>query len=387
MKTFESPTIRLACDLIEQASITPNDVNCQAIMIERLNAIGFECQVLNFDDVTNFWAIRKGTLNSTSAKNAKTLAFAGHTDVVPTGPENQWHYSPFKPTIKDGMLYGRGAADMKGSLAAMITACESFIKHHPHHKHNIAFLITSDEEGIAINGTVKVVEWLKSNNMPLEYCIVGEPSSKAKIGDIIKNGRRGSLNGQLTIYGKQGHIAYPQLAKNPIHLGTPFIAELAALEWDQGNKYFQPTSFQLSNINAGTGATNVIPGELNILFNFRYSTETTADKLKSTVEQLIKTYSFDYQLKWSLSGEPFLTEIGDLTHAVQQAIYQETGYSTELSTSGGTSDGRFIAKLGTQIIELGPCNATIHQINEHISIDDLNSLSKIYQNILTHIIL
>lgn len=377
-----SNTIQLACDLIRQESITPKDANCQQMMIDRLEAIGFECQTLQFDDVINLWAVKKGT-----NPNAKTIAFAGHTDVVPTGDTSSWTYLPFEPTITDNMLYGRGAADMKGSLAAMITACEAFLAVHSTHENTIAFLITSDEEGIAINGTVKVVEWLRDNNIPLEYCIVGEPSSTDRVGDIVKNGRRGSLNGKLTIHGKQGHIAYPHLAVNPIHLAAPILAELSSLEWDKGNDYFPPTSFQVSNINSGTGATNVIPNDIIIVFNFRYSTETTHEQLKATVEACLKKHKANFSIEWTLSGEPFLTSTGVLIEAVKSAIQSETGYSTTLSTSGGTSDGRFIAKLGTEIVELGPCNATIHQINECVSVDDLDVLHKIYTTVLKNIAL
>lgn len=376
-----TPTIALACDLIRRPSITPLDENCQQVMIDRLQAIGFECQNLQFDDILNFWAVKKGT-----SPTAKTLAFAGHTDVVPTGDESAWTYPPFDATIVGDMLYGRGTADMKGSLAAMITACEAFLADNPTHEHNIAFLITSDEEGIAVNGTVKVVEWLKESNIPLEYCIVGEPSSTDKVGDIVKNGRRGSLNAKLKIHGKQGHIAYPHLANNPIHLTAPVLAELASLEWDKGNDHFPPTSFQVSNINSGTGATNVIPNDAEIVFNFRYSTETTYQKLQQTVEACLNKHHVNHTIDWTLSGEPFLTSKGALIDAVQAGIQSTTGYETTLSTSGGTSDGRFIAKLGTEIVELGPCNATIHQIDECVSISELNTLHHIYTAVLINIV-
>ena len=373
-----SPTLQLACQLIEKASVTPEDVGCQALMITRLEAIGFSVENLRFGDVDNFWAIR--------GESGPILAFAGHTDVVPTGDERQWQTPPFKPTIKDGMLYGRGAADMKGSLAAMITACENFVAEYPNHSGRIAFLITSDEEGIAINGTVKVIEWLESRNEKISWCLVGEPSSTKDVGDIIKNGRRGSLGCELTVKGIQGHVAYPHLAKNPIHLVSPALAELAAENWDEGNDFFPATSFQVSNFNSGTGATNVIPGEAKIIFNFRFSTETTDEQLRERAEKILQKHNFEYDINWSLSGQPFLTAAGELVDAAVNAIKKVTGRNTQLSTAGGTSDGRFIAPTGAQVLELGPVNATIHQINECVKAEDLDKLSDMYQQILVELL-
>ena len=373
-----SPTLQLACQLIEKASVTPEDVGCQALMITRLEAIGFSVEHLRFGDVDNFWAIR--------GESGPILAFAGHTDVVPTGDERQWQTPPFEPTIKDGMLYGRGAADMKGSLAAMITACENFVAEYPNHSGRIAFLITSDEEGIAINGTVKVIEWLESRNEKISWCLVGEPSSTKDVGDIIKNGRRGSLGCELTVKGIQGHVAYPHLAKNPIHLVSPALAELAAENWDEGNDFFPATSFQVSNFNSGTGATNVIPGEAKIIFNFRFSTETTDEQLRERAETILQKHNFEYDIHWSLSGQPFLTAAGELVDAAVNAIKKVTGRNTQLSTAGGTSDGRFIAPTGAQVLELGPVNATIHQINECVKAEDLDKLSDMYQQILVELL-
>jgi len=373
-----SPTLQLACQLIEKASVTPEDVGCQALMITRLEAIGFSVEHLRFGDVDNFWAIR--------GESGPILAFAGHTDVVPTGDERQWQTPPFEPTIKDGMLYGRGAADMKGSLAAMITACENFVAEYPNHSGRIAFLITSDEEGIAINGTVKVIEWLESRNEKISWCLVGEPSSTKDVGDIIKNGRRGSLGCELTVKGIQGHVAYPHLAKNPIHLVSPALAELAAENWDEGNDFFPATSFQVSNFNSGTGATNVIPGEAKIIFNFRFSTETTDEQLRERAEKILQKHNFEYDIHWSLSGQPFLTAAGELVDAAVNAIKKVTGRNTQLSTAGGTSDGRFIAPTGAQVLELGPVNATIHQINECVKAEDLDKLSDMYQQILVELL-
>ncbi|MFL0809815.1 MAG: succinyl-diaminopimelate desuccinylase [Agarilytica sp.] len=369
-----SPTLQLACDLIARKSVTPEDAGCQALMCERLEAIGFEVTHLRFEDVDNFWAVH--------GDSGPIFAFAGHTDVVPEGDANQWHTEPYTPTVKDNMLYGRGAADMKGSLAAMITACEAFIENNSEHKGRIAFLITSDEEGIAANGTVKVVEWLEEQNEKITWCLVGEPSSTNKVGDVVKNGRRGSLGAQLTVKGKQGHVAYPHLASNPIHLVAPAIAELAASEWDQGNDFFPATSFQVSNFNSGTGATNVIPGDAHVVFNFRFSTEVTHEQLQERAEAILNAHNLNYDLKWHLSGKPFLTAKGDLVEAAQKAIKHVCEYETELSTAGGTSDGRFIAPTGAQVLELGPVNATIHQINESVNIHDLDLLSEIYQKML-----
>jgi len=369
-----SATLDLSIDLISRASVTPEDKGCQQVLADRLSAIGFSIEHLRFDDTNNIWA-RRGT-------QSPVLAFAGHTDVVPTGPEESWTSHPFKPEIRDGLLYGRGTADMKGSIAAFVTACERFVSEHSDHQGSIAFLITSDEEGPATGGTVKVVETLEARGEKIDWCIVGEPTSTDKVGDIVRNGRRGSMNGYLTVQGKQGHIAYPHLAENPIHLLTPALTELCAIEWDQGNEDFPPTSFQVSNLNSGTGVTNVIPGTAELVFNFRYSTEVTHEQLQQRVQAILDTYHFNYDLKWNLSGKPFRTATGDLVDAVKSSIKAVTGYETELSTSGGTSDGRFIAPTGAQVIELGPINATIHQVNECVSVSDLDTLSDIYQAIL-----
>ena len=374
-----SATITLTQDLIRRRSVTPEDCGCQQVMIDRLAAIGFHIEKLRFEDVDNFWAVR-GT-------QGPTLCFAGHTDVVPTGPEENWQLPPFEATIKDGYLYGRGAADMKGSLAAMVVAVERFVADNPNHQGQIAFLITSDEEGIATNGTVKVVEWLRAQDMLPEWCLVGEPSSTAKCGDVIKNGRRGSLGCTLSVKGLQGHVAYPHLADNPVHRAAPALAELAAEEWDQGNQFFPATSFQISNINSGTGATNVIPGELEVIFNFRFSTELTEQQLIERTENILDKHGLEYSANWNLSGLPFLTAEGDLIAATVASIKEVTGLDPELSTAGGTSDGRFIAPHGVQVIELGPVNATIHKIDENISVDDLNTLTDIYQSLLAKLFL
>jgi succinyl-diaminopimelate desuccinylase len=376
--TSVSPTLQLTMDLIRRRSVTPEDADCQSLMLQRLQAIGFGVEYLRFDDVDNFWAVR--------GDSGPILAFAGHTDVVPSGPEQKWQHPPFEPTVRDGMLYGRGAADMKGSLAAMVTACERFIADHPDHTGRIAFLITSDEEGIAINGTVKVVEWLESRNEKITWCVVGEPSSTHQVGDVIKNGRRGSLGAELVVKGKQGHVAYPHLARNPIHLVAPALAELAAEEWDRGNEFFPATSFQVSNFNSGTGATNVIPGEAHIVFNFRFSTELTEADLRQRTEAILQKHGLDYDLNWELSGQPFLTASGALVAAAQKAIRAVTGRETELSTAGGTSDGRFIAPTGAQVVELGPINATIHQVDECVKADDLDLLSEMYEHILRELL-
>ena len=374
-----SPTLQLAFDLISRRSVTPEDAGCQELMIQRLEAIGFKIERLRFGNVDNFWA-RRGT-------EAPVLAFAGHTDVVPTGPEANWKHAPFEPVIdENGMLYGRGAADMKGSLASMVVACEEFVAANPNHKGSIAFLITSDEEGPAVNGTVKVVEHLEARGEKMTWCIVGEPSSTHHTGDIIKNGRRGSLGGKLLVKGIQGHVAYPHLARNPIHQVAPALAELSSEHWDEGNDYFPATSFQISNINGGTGATNVIPGDVEVVFNFRFSTELTADQIKQRVHGILDKHELEYDLDWTLNGLPFLTPEGDLVAACREAILQATRITTELSTSGGTSDGRFIAPTGTQVVELGPCNATIHKVNEHILADDLNKLTGIYQGIMSRLL-
>jgi len=371
-------TLELAKDLISRASVTPEDEGCQELMIARLEAIGFTIERLRFEDVDNFWA-RRGT-------EAPVLAFAGHTDVVPTGPVDKWQHPPFEPTVKDGMLYGRGAADMKGSLAAMITACEAFVAEHPEHSGSIAFLITSDEEGPSINGTVKVVEHLETRGEKMDWCIVGEPSSTKVMGDVIKNGRRGSLGGKLTVKGVQGHIAYPHLAMNPIHIAAPALTELATMQWDKGNEFFPPTSFQISNINGGTGATNVIPGDIEVIFNFRYSTETTHEQLQAIVEKVLNKHCENYEMMWTLSGKPFLTAEGALVDAAKAAIKEVTGIDSELSTSGGTSDGRFIAPTGAQVVELGPINATIHKIDECVKAEDLDGLSRIYIEIMKRLL-
>lgn len=369
--TTLSPTLELACELIRRASVTPLDEGCQDLMMQRLAAAGFGVERMRIEDVENFWA-RRG-------EEGPVLCFAGHTDVVPTGPLNAWQHPPFEARIDaEGMLCGRGAADMKGSLAAMIVAVERFVADHPRHKGALAFLITSDEEGPALHGTQAVVERLAERRERLDWCIVGEPSSTYQVGDIVKNGRRGSLNGSLRIRGKQGHVAYPHLAQNPIHLAAPALAELAAEHWDAGNAFFPPTSFQISNISAGTGATNVIPGELSALFNFRFSTESSVEDLQRRVAAILDKHGLDWQIDWSLSGLPFLTEPGALLDAVSASIRAVTGRDTTPSTSGGTSDGRFIATLGTQVVELGPVNATIHQINERVLASDLDLLTEIY---------
>jgi succinyl-diaminopimelate desuccinylase len=373
-----SPTLALTLDLIRCPSVTPVDANCQELMIQRLEKIGFVVERLRFGEVDNFWA-RRGT-------TAPVLAFAGHTDVVPTGSLSAWHSEPFAPEIRDGVLYGRGAADMKGSLAAMVVACENFVAQHPNHQGSIAFLITSDEEGVAKDGTVKVVEHLEARQEKMTWCLVGEPSSSKTIGDVIKNGRRGSLNGILKVIGKQGHVAYPQLANNPIHQVAPALAELTAEVWDNGNSFFPATSFQISNIHSGTGANNVIPADIDVVFNFRFSTEVTAEQLKERTEAILNKHGLTYDLAWSLSGLPFLTAKGELVAASVAAIKEITGLDTELSTSGGTSDGRFIAPTGAQVLELGPINATIHQINECVNVADLDTLTKLYEGILVRLL-
>ncbi|MDH5445877.1 MAG: succinyl-diaminopimelate desuccinylase [Gammaproteobacteria bacterium] len=373
-----SDTLELAKDLISRKSITPEDEGCQALMCARLEAIGFNCEELKFGEVSNFWA-RKGT-------DGPVLAFAGHTDVVPTGPESNWQSPPFEPTIKDGILYGRGAADMKGSLAAMVTACERFINQHPDHKGSIAFLITSDEEGPAKDGTVKVIEHLEARGEKIDMCLVGEPTSTSKVGDVIKNGRRGSLGCTLTVHGQQGHVAYPHLADNPVHRFAPAMAELTSEVWDEGNEFFPATTFQISNINAGTGATNVIPGDLEIIFNFRFSTEVTDEQLRQRTEAILNKHDLKYSIDWALSGQPFLTPKGELVDAMKTAIKMVCGYETELSTSGGTSDGRFIAPTGSQVVELGPLNATIHKLDECVSIEELDQLSAIYEEIVNNLL-
>jgi succinyl-diaminopimelate desuccinylase len=354
--------------------VTPDDAGCQQILIDRLQHLGFDVTPLRYNDVDNFWAVHGG--------EGPTLAFAGHTDVVPSGDAQAWDYPPFAARVVDGMLHGRGAADMKGSLAAMVTACERFLSAHPDHRGRIAFLITSDEEGPAVDGTVKVVEYLRQRGERIEWCLVGEPSSSVRLGDVIKNGRRGSLNATLVVHGQQGHVAYPQLANNPIHAASPALAELVSTEWDQGNDYFPATTFQISNVYAGTGATNVIPGELTLLFNFRFSTELTAAAIERRVESILDKHQLDYSISWNLSGEPFLTAAGRLVEAASAAVEAVTGFRPELSTSGGTSDGRFIAPGGTEVVELGPCNATIHKRNERVAVADIEQLSVIYEKLM-----
>jgi len=376
-------TVRLTEALIARQSVTPQDHGCQDLMAARLNAVGFECQTLVYGPeaapVTNLWAIKRGAGH---AKGAPTLVFAGHTDVVPTGPLDQWTSPPFVPTYRDGLLYGRGAADMKTSLAAMVVASEEFIAAHPQHQGSIAFLITSDEEGPSVDGTVKVCEWLQERGERLDACIVGEPTSVKQVGDMIKNGRRGSLSGKLRVKGVQGHIAYPHLAKNPIHAAAPALAELTAIVWDQGNDHFPPTNWQMSNIHAGTGANNVIPGELVIHFNFRFSTESTPEGLQSRLEEVLRRHGLEFSIDWTLGGRPFLTRRGPLVDAIAAAIRQVTGIETELSTTGGTSDGRFIAQICPQVVEFGPVNASIHKIDEHVALADIEPLKDIYKQTL-----
>lgn len=374
----ETATLALTKQLIAEPSVTPDDKHCQTLLAERLQAIGFTIEAFHFGQTKNIWA-RKGTTEP-------VLCFAGHTDVVPSGPVEKWTSPPFEPTEREGKLYGRGAADMKTSIAAFVTACERFVAQHPQHQGSIALLITSDEEGDAHDGTTKVVDALQARDEKIDYCIVGEPTAVNKLGDTIKNGRRGSLSGNLVIKGKQGHIAYPHLAKNPTHLFAPALAELVAMEWDQGNDYFPPTGFQISNIHAGTGATNVIPSTLTVQFNFRFSTESTESSLKQRVHAVLNQHGLDYDLTWSLSGQPFLTEAGRLTEVAQQAIAEVCGVEAELSTSGGTSDGRFIKAIARELIELGPVNASIHQIDEHIELAAIPQLSAIYEAMLKRLL-
>ncbi|MGO2147254.1 succinyl-diaminopimelate desuccinylase [Halomonas sp.] len=367
-----SPTLQLAFELLSRPSVTPDDEGCQDVMIERLTALGFHIERMPFGDVQNFWAVR--------GHHGPVIALAGHTDVVPSGPPNGWEFPPFAPCIDDhGMLCARGAADMKGSLAAMLTAVERFVARYPDHDGRIAFLITSDEEGPAVDGTRAVVEQLRERNERLDYCIVGEPSSTEHLGDVIKNGRRGSLGGVLRIQGIQGHVAYPHLARNPIHQAMPALDALVNEHWDEGNDFFPATSFQISNLRAGTGATNVIPGEVEVVFNFRFSTEVTHEQLKARTEAILDQYGLAYQLDWTLNGEPFLTAEGELVNAAVRGVEAVTGKRPALSTSGGTSDGRFIATLGAQVVELGPLNDTIHKVNERVRASDLDDLSRIYE--------
>ena len=365
-----SKTLELAKDLIARRSNTPEDAGCQELLISLLEPLGFKIERMRFGEVDNLYA-RRGTAGP-------LVVFAGHTDVVPTGPVDQWHTPPFEPTIKDGMLYGRGAADMKTSVAAFITAIEEFVAKHPDHPGSIGLLITSDEEGIAVDGTVKVVEALQARNELIDYCIVGEPTSNKVVGDMIKNGRRGSLSGKLTVKGIQGHIAYPHLVKNPIHMVAPAIKDMVETTWDEGNEYFPPTSWQISNMNGGTGATNVVPGEVEILFNFRFSTASTAENLKERVHAILDKHALTYDLEWEYSGKPYLTPQGNLVTAISASIQQAYGVTPELSTSGGTSDGRFIADICPQVIEFGPLNATIHKLNECVAVADIEPLKETY---------
>lgn len=373
-----SPTLDLARTLIARNSVTPQDAGCLELIAERLAPLGFAIERIDRGGVSNLWA-RRG-------KVAPVLCFAGHTDVVPTGPLDKWSSDPFQPEIRDGKLYGRGAADMKTSLAAFVTAIETFLADHPDHAGSIALLLTSDEEGIATHGTVKVVEALAARGERLDYCIVGEPTSVRTLGDMIKNGRRGSLSGTLRVKGKQGHVAYPHLANNPIHSFAPALAELAATHWDDGNEFFPPTTFQVSNIHAGTGATNVIPGECEVLFNFRFASVTTADELQARVLEILDRHGVEYAIDWHLSGKPYLTGRGELVAALSGAIRDITGLETELSTTGGTSDGRFIADICREVVEFGPINATIHQLNECVPVESIEPLSAIYARTLKNLL-
>ncbi|MFT8211480.1 MAG: succinyl-diaminopimelate desuccinylase [Symbiopectobacterium sp.] len=371
------PVLELAQQLIKRPSLSPRDEGCQALLIERLKAVGFTIEKMDFGDTENFWAWRG---------EGKTLAFSGHTDVVPSGDASRWQHPPFEPTLRDGFLYGRGAADMKGSIAAMVVAAERFVQANPHHQGRLAFLITSDEEASAVNGTVKVVDALMARNERLDYCLVGEPSSTTKLGDVVKNGRRGSITANLTVRGVQGHVAYPHLADNPVHRAMGALNELVATEWDQGNAFFPPTSMQIANINAGTGSNNVIPGELLVQFNFRFSTELTDEMIKARVAALLDRHQLNYTLNWNLSGQPFLTPRGELVDAVVTAVEHYSEITPELLTNGGTSDGRFIAQMGAQVVELGPVNATIHKVDECVNAADLQLLSRIYQRIMEQLI-
>jgi len=373
-----STTLTLAKDLISRASVTPEDAGCQKLIAERLEKIGFKAKHLRFADVDNLWITR--------GEGAPSLIYVGHTDVVPTGPLENWTSDPFQPEIRDGCLYGRGAADMKGSIASMTTALERFIAEHPDHKGTIGMLITSDEEGPSINGTLKVVDYLNSRNIKIDWCLVGEPTCINTVGDVVKNGRRGSLGATLRVYGVQGHVAYPHLASNPIHLASPALTELGNTTWDNGNEFYPPTTFQISNIHAGIGADNVIPGHIDIMFNFRYSSEVTHEELRNRVESILDNYQLSYDIEWKLSGEPFLTPKGKLLETVVVSVKEITGNDPEISTSGGTSDGRFIAPTGAEVVELGPVNASIHKIDECVKVDDLETLSNIYEHILRQLI-
>ncbi|EGM78540.1 succinyl-diaminopimelate desuccinylase [Rheinheimera sp. A13L] len=375
---MSTAVLDLTKDLISRQSVTPEDAGCQQLMAQRLEALGFTIESMFFEDTLNLWA-RRG-------QGKPLFCFAGHTDVVPTGPLDQWTSPPFAPEIRDGMLYGRGAADMKGSLAAMVVATERFLASNPELTGDIAFLITSDEEGPFINGTKRVIEVLESRQEKITWCLVGEPSSSQQLGDVIKNGRRGSLTGYLTVKGIQGHVAYPHLVDNPIHKAAPALAELAQTVWDQGNAYFPATSFQISNIHAGTGATNVVPGDVQLTFNFRYSTEVTAEQLQQRVLAILDQHGLNYSIDWVFNGLPFLTDSGELVAAAVHAVHKVKGFAPSLETSGGTSDGRFIAPTGAQVLELGPCNGTIHKINECVAVADLEPLADMYQHILQHLV-
>jgi succinyl-diaminopimelate desuccinylase len=385
MAATSGATLALAEQLIARRSVTPEDGGCQELIADRLVRVGFACRALPFGPegarVSNLWAIRRGTEG-----DGKLLVLAGHTDVVPTGPLAAWHSDPFVPTRRDGRLYGRGASDMKSSIAAMVVAAEEFVAARPRHAGSIAFLITSDEEGPSLDGTARVCDWLKNEGIRLDYCVVGEPTSVDRLGDTIKNGRRGTLSGKLVVRGVQGHIAYPQLAQNPIHLAAPLLAELVAVEWDRGNAHFPPTSWQMSNIHAGTGAGNVIPGELVVDFNFRFSTESTPASLRERFEAIVARHGVEHTLAWTLGGEPFLTTLGRLSDALARAIRERTGVETKLSTTGGTSDGRFLAKLCAEVVELGPVNASIHKIDEHVAIADLDVLKDVYRATLEQLV-
>ena len=377
--TTLTPTLELALQLLRRPSVTPDDAGCQQLICQRLEPLGFRCEHMPFGEVSNLWA-RRGN-------EAPVFAFAGHTDVVPTGPLDAWDSPPFEPTLRDGLLYARGAADMKSSIACFIVAYESFIAEHPRHRGSIALLITSDEEGPARDGTVKVVETLQARGERIDWCLVGEPSSTERLGDVVKNGRRGSLGARLVILGQQGHVAYPHLADNPVHRAAPFLTELVAIEWDQGNDFFPPTTLQISNIHAGTGTTNVIPGELVVDFNLRFSTELTPEAIQQRVGQLLQRHGLDHRIEWNLSGLPFITETGALLNAARTAIRDVQGIDTTMSTTGGTSDGRFIAPTGAQVLELGPVNASIHKINEHVQVTDLEALTRIYLKMLENLLL
>jgi len=376
-----SKTLALTEQLIALSSITPEDKGCQQRLNELLEPLGFQCETIQSGEVTNLWAKRSGVITQ------PLVVFAGHTDVVPTGPLEQWQSHPFVPTRRDGKLYGRGAADMKTSIAAMVVAVEEFTAKHPDHNGSIGFLLTSDEEGPATDGTIVVCNELKQRGEQIDYCLVGEPTSVDLLGDMIKNGRRGSMSGKLTIKGIQGHIAYPQLAKNPIHLASPALAELAAEVWDEGNEYYLPTSFQISNIHGGTGASNIIPGEVVIDFNFRFSTASTSEHLQQRVHQILNRHELEYDLRWTISGQPFLTPLGTLSDALSEAIKAETGIDTDLSTTGGTSDGRFIAQICPQVVEFGPPNGSIHKIDEHIELRFIDPLKNIYRRMLENLLL